>query len=63
MVVALSYGFAAAVLGVAPVYRADSFAKLEDTAALECIQAVSGTFRLPCLGQHGIRSVVLWLDQ
>ena len=63
MVVALSYGFAAAVLGVAPVCRVDSFAKLKDTAALECIRAVSGTFQLPCLEQCGIRSVVRWLDQ
>ena len=63
MVVALSCGFAAAVLGVAPVCRADSFAKLEDIAPLECIRAVSGTFQLPCLEQHGTRSVVRWLDQ
>lgn len=63
MGVALSYGFAAAVLGVAPVCRADSFAKLKDTAALDCIRAVSETFQLPCLGQHGIRSVVRGLDQ
>ena len=63
MVVALSYGFAAVVLGVAPVCRVDSFAKLKDTAALEYIRAVSGTFQLPCSEQYGIRSVVLWLDQ
>lgn len=61
--VALSYGFAAAVLGVAPVCRVDSFAKLKDTAALVYIRAVPGTFQPPCLEQYDIRSVVRWLGQ
>ena len=61
--VALSYGFAVAVLGVAPVYRVDSFAKLKDIAALVYIRAVSGTFQLPCLEQYDIRSAVRWLGQ
>ncbi len=63
MVVAPPYGFAAAVLGVAPVCRVDSFAKLKDTAALVCIRAGSGTFQSPCFEQHGIRSAVPWIDQ
>ena len=58
-----SYDFAAAVPGVAPVCRVDSFAKLKDTVGLVYIQGVSGTFQLPCLEQYGIRSAVRWLGQ
>ena len=61
--VAPSYDFAAAVPGVAPVCKVDSFAKLKDSAALVYIRAVSETFQLPCSEQYDIRSAVRWLGQ